>query len=67
MSSTHMSSRSTKATLKKRHAPVLQRAKPCLIRKSGRRFCHEAGAGRIPHMAFLTCHAILPEATPIFS
>eukprot|EP00969_Alexandrium_andersonii_P098245 4336793-Alexandrium_andersonii.AAC.1 len=49
---------------KKRHASVLQRAKPCLVKKSAKHFCPEAGADRSPYMAFLGVHAILPEATP---
>eukprot|EP00969_Alexandrium_andersonii_P215964 9539025-Alexandrium_andersonii.AAC.1 len=53
-------------TEKKRQASVLQRAKPFLIKKSAKRFSHEAGAGRSPHVAFLAPQAILPETAPIF-
>eukprot|EP00969_Alexandrium_andersonii_P190335 8408528-Alexandrium_andersonii.AAC.1 len=50
-----------KATLKKRQAPVLQRAKPCLVRKP------DQLADRNPDVAFLGFQAILPEVTPIFA
>eukprot|EP00969_Alexandrium_andersonii_P206204 9110421-Alexandrium_andersonii.AAC.1 len=51
---------------KKRHASVLQRVKPCLIKNSAKCFCHEAGAERSPYMAFLNFQASFPEVTPIF-
>eukprot|EP00969_Alexandrium_andersonii_P106749 4709056-Alexandrium_andersonii.AAC.1 len=44
MSSTQMRSQMKAVTEKKRHASVLQRAKPFLFKKSAKRFCHEAGA-----------------------
>eukprot|EP00969_Alexandrium_andersonii_P215556 9520367-Alexandrium_andersonii.AAC.1 len=64
MSSTQMRSQTKAVAEKKRHASVLQRAKPCLIKKYAKRFCHEAGVDRSPRMAFLSFHAILPEAMP---
>eukprot|EP00969_Alexandrium_andersonii_P179937 7953259-Alexandrium_andersonii.AAC.1 len=51
---------------KKRHATVLQRAKPRLVKKSDKCFCHEAGADRSPYMACLSFHAVLPKAMPSF-
>eukprot|EP00969_Alexandrium_andersonii_P170953 7558341-Alexandrium_andersonii.AAC.1 len=60
-----MRSQITKVTLKKRHASVLQRVKPCLARKSAECFCHGAGADRSPYAAFLSFQASLPEVMPI--
>eukprot|EP00969_Alexandrium_andersonii_P059909 2638852-Alexandrium_andersonii.AAC.1 len=40
MSSTQMRSQMKAAAEKKRHASFLQRAKPFLIKKSAKRFCH---------------------------
>eukprot|EP00969_Alexandrium_andersonii_P157480 6960606-Alexandrium_andersonii.AAC.1 len=61
MSPTQMRSQIKAVTEKKRHASVLQRAKPFLIKTSAKCFCHEAGADRSPYMAFLSFQAILPE------
>eukprot|EP00969_Alexandrium_andersonii_P324181 14323774-Alexandrium_andersonii.AAC.1 len=66
MSPTQMRSQTKAVAEKKRHASVLQRVKPCLVKKSAKCFCREAGAGRSPYMAFLSFHAILPEAMPSF-
>eukprot|EP00969_Alexandrium_andersonii_P176876 7820927-Alexandrium_andersonii.AAC.1 len=66
MSSTQMKSQTQAAAEKKRHTPVLQRAKPCLTKKSAKCFCHEAVADRSPYMACLSFHAILPEVMPSF-
>eukprot|EP00969_Alexandrium_andersonii_P035279 1545723-Alexandrium_andersonii.AAC.1 len=66
MSFTQMRSQMKADTEKKRLASVLQRAKPFLIKKYAKCFCHEAGAGRSPYMAFLSIQENLPEATPIF-
>eukprot|EP00969_Alexandrium_andersonii_P206337 9116574-Alexandrium_andersonii.AAC.1 len=66
MSSTQMRSQMKASSEKKRHASVLQRVKPFLIKKSAKCFYHEAGADRSPYMAFLSFQANLPEVTPIF-
>eukprot|EP00969_Alexandrium_andersonii_P241605 10668631-Alexandrium_andersonii.AAC.1 len=66
MSSTQMRSQMKAVAEKKRHASVLQRAKPCLVKKYATRFCHEAGADRSPYVAFLSFHAALPAALPSF-
>eukprot|EP00969_Alexandrium_andersonii_P165040 7294771-Alexandrium_andersonii.AAC.1 len=66
MSSTQTRSHIANVKPKKRRASVLQRAKPSLTRKSAECFCHGAGAERSPHVAFLSFHAFVPSAMPIF-
>eukprot|EP00969_Alexandrium_andersonii_P164806 7285090-Alexandrium_andersonii.AAC.1 len=58
MSPTQMRSQMKAVMEKKRHASVLQRVKPCLIKKSAKCFCHEAGADRSPYVAFLSLSLI---------